>query len=177
MRSMLLQTILQLTRLRFRQSRRVKRQKRRLIKISSVLLIVGLTLTLAGLAFAAPNLSTDSKALTSGRAIARWPSDIALPGLSVSGINIVANGQPVRLRGVNMCDLFWARNPNWYLYYSTADYATLARDWSANVVRISILPMQWKNMDHAELLAGLAREVNAVLDSGRYVIISYHVIG
>ena len=45
------------------------------------------------------------------------------------------------------------------------------------MVRISIFPTQWKNMDHAALLAGLAREVNAALNNGMYVIISYHVIG
>jgi len=61
--------------------------------------------------------------------------------------------------------------------YSIADYATLAQSWHANVVRISIFPTQWKNMDHATLLAGLAKEVNAALDNKMYVIISYHVIG
>ena len=100
-----------------------------------------------------------------------------LPGLSVSGINIVANGQPVRLRGVNMGDPFWARNPDWYPNYSTADYATLAQSWHAQIVRISIFPTQWKNMSRATLLAGLAQEVNAALNNGMYVIISYHVIG
>ncbi len=100
-----------------------------------------------------------------------------LPGLSVSGIEITANGQPVRLRGINMGDPFWARNPDWYPSYTTANYATIAQDWHANVVRISIFPTQWKNMDHATLLAGLAQEVNAALNSGMYVIISYHVIG
>jgi len=108
-------------------------------------------------------------------------SAMLLPGLSVSGINIVANGQPVRLRGVSMGDPFLARNPAWYPQYSTADYADLAQNWHANVVRISIFPTQWKNTDgntdHAALLAGLAREVNAALDNGLYVIISYHVIG
>jgi hypothetical protein len=98
-------------------------------------------------------------------------------GLSVSGINIVANGRAVQLRGVNMGDPFWARNPAWYPMYSTADYATLSQDWHANVVRISIFPTQWKNMDRATLLAGLAKEVNAALGNGMYVIISYHVIG
>jgi hypothetical protein len=99
-----------------------------------------------------------------------------LPGLSISGTEIMAGGQPVRLRGVNMGDPFWARG--WYgASYSTTDYATLAQDWHANVVRISIFPTQWKNMDHAALLAGLAQDVNAALDNGMYVIISYHVIG
>jgi len=101
----------------------------------------------------------------------------SMPGLSVTGINIVANGLPVRLRGVNMGDPFWARNPAWYPNYSTADYATLAQNWHANIVRISIFPTQWKNMTHAALLAGLAQEVNAALNNGMYVIISYHVIG
>jgi len=104
-------------------------------------------------------------------------SNACTSGLSVSGINIIANGQPIRLRGVNMGDPFGARNPDWYPMYSTADYANIARNWNANVVRISIFPTQWKNMDHAVLLAGLAQEVNAALDSGMYVIISYHVIG
>jgi len=101
---------------------------------------------------------------------------VVLPGLSVSGTDIVANGLPVRLRGINMGDPFWARG--WYgSMYSTANYATLAQDWHANVARISIFPTQWKNMDRATLLAGLAQEVNAALDNGMYVIISYHVIG
>jgi hypothetical protein len=76
-----------------------------------------------------------------------------------------------------MGDPFWARNASWYPMYSIADYATLAQNWHANVVRISIFPTQWKNMDHATLLAGLAKEVNAALDNKMYVIISYHVIG
>jgi len=101
----------------------------------------------------------------------------ALPDLSVSGINIVANGQPIRLRGINMGDPFWARNPSWYPMYSTADYTSVAQVWHANVVRISVFPTQWKNMNHAALLAGLAQEVNAALNNGMYVIISYHVIG
>src|SRR5258706_16342885 len=50
-----------------------------------------------------------------------------LPGLSVSGIQIVANGRPVRLRGINMGDPFWARNPDWYPAYSLADYGKLAQ--------------------------------------------------
>jgi hypothetical protein len=100
-----------------------------------------------------------------------------LPGLTVSGINITANGQPIRLRGMNMGDPFWARNPDWYPNYTTADYAAIAEDWNANVVRISIFPTQWKNMNRATLLAGLAQEINAALDNGMYVIISYHVIG
>ena len=100
-----------------------------------------------------------------------------LPGLSVSGIEIVANGQPVRLHGVNMGDPFWARNPDWYPEYSLADYGTLSEDWRANVVRISVFPTQWKNMDHSVLLDGLGEQINAAFDNNMYVIISYHVIG
>ncbi len=101
----------------------------------------------------------------------------SLPGLSVSGTQIVANGLPVRFRGVSMGDPFLARNSSWYPLLTTANYATLAKQWHANIVRISIFPTQWKHMDHAQLLAGLAREVNAALSNGMYVIISYHVIG
>ncbi len=90
---------------------------------------------------------------TSAHAVAQ------LPGLSVSGIEIVANGRPVRLRGVNMGDPFWARNPDWYPAYSLADYGKLAQDWRANIVRISIFPTQWKNMDRTTLLSGLAKEI------------------
>ena len=100
-----------------------------------------------------------------------------LPGLSIAGTEIVANGQPVRLRGVNMGDPFWARNPAWYPNYSLADYSTLSHDWRANVVRISIFPTQWKNMNRATLLNGLSQEISAALNNGMYVIISYHVIG
>jgi len=100
----------------------------------------------------------------------------ALPGLSVSGTDIIANGQPIQLYGVNMGDPFWARNPDWY-NYSLTDYTTLSQGWRANVVRISIFPTQWKNMDHATLLAGLSQQINAALDNGMYVLISYHVIG
>ena len=99
-----------------------------------------------------------------------------LPGLSVSGIEIVANAQPVRLRGINMGDPFWARNPDWYPY-STVDYQSIASLWRANVIRISVFPTQWKNMNHTVLLDRLTQEINAALDNGLYVIISYHVIG
>ena len=156
-------------------------KKQWLSKTLFVFLLVALTLTLTrqalATAFASPGLSTQGKALTLERAIVSRPAEFTLPGLSVSGINIVANGQPVRLRGVSMGDPFWARNPAWYPQYSTADYADLAQNWGANVVRISIFPTQWKHTDHAALLAGLAQEVDAALNNGLYVIISYHVIG
>src|SRR3990172_1407382 len=140
-------------------------KKQWLYKTLFVFLLVALTPTLTrqalATAFASPGLSIQGKALTPERAIASRPAEFTPPGLSVSGINIVANGQLVRLHGVSMGDPFWARNPAWYPQYSTADYADLAQNWGANVVRISIFPTQWKNMDHAALLAGLAQEVDA----------------
>ena len=101
----------------------------------------------------------------------------SLPGLSVSGTQIVANGVPVRLRGINMGDPFWARNPDWYPILTLDNYASLAGQWHANVVRISIFPTQWKHMDHTQLIDGLTQQINAALSNGMYVIISYHVIG
>jgi len=113
-----------------------------------------------------------------------------LPGLSVSGSNIMANGQPVRLHGVTVCDLFQARNYNydwlhWYdtQFYSLANYATLANDWHAKIVRIAIFPSQWWNYENniepyrSMLLPKLEEEVNAARNAGMYVIIDYHVIG
>ena len=64
----------------------------------------------------------------------------SLPGLSVSGTQIVANGVPVRLRGVNMGDPFWARNSDRYPIPTIDNYATLGAEWHANIVRISIFP-------------------------------------
>ncbi len=107
----------------------------------------------------------------------RAQAAVVLPGLSVSGAHIVANGVPVRLRGVSVGDSFWARNTSWYPSLSLNDYSKLSRHWYANVVRISVFPTQWKHMDHAQLLDGLAKQVNAALSNGMYVIISYHVIG
>jgi len=60
----------------------------------------------------------------------------ALPGLSVSGLDIVA------------------------------DYSTLSSNWRANVMRTSILATQWKNMDHAVLLSSLSQQINAALKNG-----------
>lgn len=115
--------------------------------------------------YSAPALSVTNSCVTS-----------TLPGLSISGTQLMANGQVVRLRGINMGDPFWARG--WYgSMYSTANYATLAQDWHANVVRISIFPTQWKNMNRTTLLEGLDTEIQAALSNGMYVIISYHVIG
>lgn len=115
--------------------------------------------------YTAPTLTVTNACVTS-----------TLPGLSVSGTQLMANGKVIRLRGVNMGDPFWARG--WYgSMYSTSNYSTLAQDWHANVVRISIFPTQWKNMDRATLLAGLDTEIQAALSNGMYVIISYHVIG
>lgn len=115
--------------------------------------------------YTAPTLSVTNSCVTS-----------TLPGLSISGTQLMANGQAIRLRGINMGDPFWARG--WYgSMYSTANYATVAKDWHANVVRISIFPTQWKNMNRNTLLAALDTEIQAALSNGMYVIISYHVIG
>src|SRR5258707_7409949 len=74
-----------------------------------------------------------------------------LPGLSVSGIDIVANGQPVRLRGVNMGDPFWARNPDWY-NYSLADYHTLSQEWRGEAGRVFIFSIQMEKKSFTPFL-------------------------
>jgi hypothetical protein len=72
----------------------------------------------------------------------------ALPGLSVSGTQIMAGAKPIRLHGVNLGDSFWARNPDWYPLLSPNDYSILAKKWKANIVRISVFPAQWKGQSH-----------------------------
>jgi hypothetical protein len=66
----------------------------------------------------------------------------AAPGaLEVSGNSITYDGSPVRLRGVateDVYDLYLeGRDPE-------AEYARMANNWRANVVRISVHPSTWR---------------------------------
>lgn len=96
------------------------------------------------------------------------------PGaLVVDGDEITYNGSPVRLRGVAMEDV--------YDYSSegrdvATDYARIANNWKANVVRISVHPSTWR--DHKdETLALLREHVDEATNAGLFVIVDYHVIG
>lgn len=55
-------------------------------------------------------------------------------------------------------------------------YPEIARDWHANVVRLSIHPGTWRDKKK-EAIAALVRHVQMARAAGLYVIIDYHAIG
>ncbi|MBL9093276.1 MAG: cellulase family glycosylhydrolase [Planctomycetaceae bacterium] len=93
--------------------------------------------------------------------------------LSVQGNQLLFAGKPIRLRGVAVGDPIQSRQDR----PAADDYATIRRDWHANVVRIAIHPMYWKTLPHDQVLARLAEDVDAALAAGLFVIIEYKVIG
>lgn len=92
--------------------------------------------------------------------------------LRVQGNELLADGKPIMLRGVAVGDPILARQGR-----SLSDYERIARDWHANVVRISLHPAVWKHSPHAQVLDTLAREIDAALKNGMYVILDWHAIG
>jgi len=99
-------------------------------------------------------------------------SSLAADGLRVQGNQLLSGSSPVTLRGVAVGDPILARQGR-----PLSDYTRIARDWHANVVRISLHPAVWKHSPHAQVLATLQSEINAALDNGMYVILDWHAIG
>jgi hypothetical protein len=98
----------------------------------------------------------------------------AAPGaLEVSEREITYDGAPVRLRGVATEDVrdlhLEGRDP-------ASEYASMANNWRANVVRISVHPSTWRYHE-TETLELLKEHVGAATDAGLFVIVDYHVIG
>ena len=98
----------------------------------------------------------------------------AAPGaLEVSEREITYDGAPVRLRGVATEDVrdlhLKGRDP-------ASEYASMANNWRANVVRISVHPSTWRYHE-TETLELLKEHVGAATDAGLFVIVDYHVIG
>ena len=77
----------------------------------------------------------------------------------------------LRLTGVAVGDSQYIRAER-----PLSDYATLAGDWRANCVRISVIPALWRE-DAARAMAALARNVAAARQVGLFVIIDWHAIG
>ena len=99
-------------------------------------------------------------------------SCLAADGLQVQGNQLLADGKPIMLRGVAVGDPILARQGR-----PLSDYQRIARDWHANVVRISLHPSVWKSLPHGQVLDTLGREIDAALDNGMYVILDWHTIG
>ena len=98
----------------------------------------------------------------------------AAPGaFEVSEREITYDGAPVRLRGVATEDVrdlhLKGRDP-------ASEYASMANNWRANVVRISVHPSTWRYHE-TETLELLKEHVGAATDAGLFVIVDYHVIG
>jgi len=99
-------------------------------------------------------------------------SSLAGGQLNVRGNQLFEDDQPVMLRGVAVGDPILARAGR-----PLSDYQRIARDWHANVVRISLHPSDWKHIPHGVVLDTLAREIKAARDNGMAVILDWHTIG
>jgi hypothetical protein len=104
--------------------------------------------------------------------VALYSSSLATAPLSVRGNLLLAANHPVILRGVAVGDPILAREGR-----PLSDYARIARDWHANVVRISLHPSVWESKPHKAVLDALQREIDAALANGMYVILDWHTIG
>ena len=92
--------------------------------------------------------------------------------LHVDGTNLIYGSATIMLRGVAAGDALLAREGR-----PLSDYAVIATNWNANVVRIDIHPGVWKHQDHAAVLAELERQVRAILAARMFAIIDWHAIG
>jgi endoglucanase len=89
--------------------------------------------------------------------------------LEIRGRHFIDQGQILRLKGIAMGDVG-------DLPANEDPYPEIARDWGANVVRLSIHPGYWRD-DSVGALARLTQHVEWARAAGLYVIIDYHVIG
>jgi hypothetical protein len=93
------------------------------------------------------------------------------PALATSGSELLSGNSQVRLRGVAIGDPFDARR-----WRPGSDMTYLSDSWNANVARLSVQSVSWR--DHPDqLLAALDRDVQAALAARMWVIICWHVIG
>lgn len=96
---------------------------------------------------------------------------MAMRMLCVEGNRLTYDGQPVTLRGVCVGDVLLSRPPS-----RISDYATIAKDWRANCVRIGVAPLSWRR-EPKEAMTALRREVKAAERAGMFVIVDWHAIG
>lgn len=92
--------------------------------------------------------------------------------LHVEGNKIMYADKPVMLQGVATGDPVLARSNR-----SMDDYYTISHDWNANAARISVHPGTWRDLGRITAVETLKRHVYAAIDSGLFVIITWHAIG
>jgi hypothetical protein len=95
----------------------------------------------------------------------------AIPRFDIAGAELRWAGRPVRLTGVAVGDPIYIRKGR-----STSDYATIALDWHAHVVRISIHPGHWR-ADPSGAMERLGAEISAARAVGLFAIVDWHAIG
>jgi hypothetical protein len=93
--------------------------------------------------------------------------------LQVSGNQILFGGTQVRLRGIAMGDVWDYQASGHNL---NALYASVARDWKGNVVRLSAHPGAWRDR-RVEMLDLLDQHTKAALNHGLFIIITWHSVG
>jgi aryl-phospho-beta-D-glucosidase BglC (GH1 family) len=91
--------------------------------------------------------------------------------LQTAGTELLYGSNRVMLRGVAVGDPFQARTGR-----PVSDYLRIAKEWNANVVRMGVLPSDWKS-NRQEVLDKLASESDAALAAGMFVIIDWHCVG
>jgi len=99
------------------------------------------------------------------------PALAKAPGLEIRGHQLLSGGQPARLVGVAVGDPVFVRKGR-----KLDDYGVIAREWKANVVRISVHPTHWRNQRDG-MIAALAADIGAARAAGLYVILDWHPIG
>lgn len=97
-----------------------------------------------------------------------------LPALRVDGNRIVdEDGETVVLRGLALSDPYHLdRQGHWNRAYFEA-----ARAWNANLVRIPVHPLRWREVGAEQYYAWLDDGIRWAGELGMYVIIDWHTIG
>lgn len=96
----------------------------------------------------------------------------ARDALKVDGKTLTYGGRPVQLQGVAVGDPLSGRAGR-----PVTDYATIARAWNANAVRISVHPGSWREYGRKRVVETLRRDIEAARVAGLFVILTWHAIG
>jgi len=93
--------------------------------------------------------------------------------LSVKGNNIVdRNGNPTTLHGMSL--YCWA--PQGKQFFNTSAINHLAQDWKCTVIRIAVLPRDYKNNPTDEI-DRVKTVIDACIANGIYAIVDWHSMG
>ncbi len=93
--------------------------------------------------------------------------------LSVMGNKLLYNNNPIILRGVAVGNPYSRQ----YVYNrDSSDYEIIKKEWSSNVVRLSVHPGVYKRYKKF-MKNALKDEIEAARKQGMFVIVDWHVIG